>query len=124
VKKIKVERFNKDMAPFFKMAPQQFEEQVLKFEQETNDFINEGTNESSQRSIQKSRGHPLGDHARASPLILCFAQAWFPGGKHSRAKPLHECASFLFNACSYFYVVKTKEAQDFVLRTNMQALRV
>ena len=62
MKKIKVERFNKDMAPFFKMAPQQFEEQVLKFEQETNDFINEGTNESSQRSIQKSRGHPLGDH--------------------------------------------------------------
>jgi len=33
--------------------------------------------------------HPLGDHARASPLILCEAQAWFSFGKQSRASPLH-----------------------------------
>ena len=33
--------------------------------------------------------NPSGYHARAKPLILCEAQAWFPLGKQSRALPLH-----------------------------------
>ena len=33
--------------------------------------------------------NPSGYHARAKPLILCEAQAWFPLEKQSRALPLH-----------------------------------
>ncbi len=54
MKKIQVERFNKDMALIFRMPPQQLKEQFIKFEQDTNDFINEATKESIQESIQKS----------------------------------------------------------------------
>jgi len=32
--------------------------------------------------------HSLGDHACASPLILCEAQAWSPKGKQSSASLL------------------------------------
>jgi len=32
VKKIQVERFNKDMASIFRMSPQQLQEQFIKFE--------------------------------------------------------------------------------------------
>jgi len=39
------------------------------------------------------------DHARAKPLILCFAQAWSPFGGQSCALRMH--------ACCCFYVYKT-----------------
>ena len=42
------------MALIFRMPPQQLKEQFIKFEQDTNDFINKATKESIQESIQES----------------------------------------------------------------------
>jgi len=41
--------------------------------------------------------HPKSDHARASPLIMRFAHAWFPKGKQSTASRLHAFQIFDFN---------------------------
>ena len=47
------------MASIFRMPPQQLKEQFIKFEQDTNDFINEATKESIQESIQESMENKL-----------------------------------------------------------------